>query len=125
MREIVCPKHERTRILHILSDSIPQAVRFTAVPVQGDGGPAGCIEVERSMLLIAGRKEEHQLQSENALRKGMFDTAYAVFVTPDEDTRIVFQSRHFTKRWLIWALAIALAAGVAAGLIPVIVRGAG
>lgn len=107
----------RTRVLHILSDSLPQSVRFTAEPLKGAGEPTGLVEVERSRLFAGRRTEQHPLQARNTLQKGMFDVVYSVFVTPDEDTKIAFQSRHFRSRWLIWVLVLVLAAGIAAGSI--------
>ena len=107
----------RTRILHILSDSVPQSVRFTAEPVAGAGEPTGLVEVERSRLFAGRRTEQHPLQPQNTFQKGMFDVVYSVFVTPDEDTEIVFQSRHVRSRWLIWVLVLVLIAGIAAGSI--------
>jgi hypothetical protein len=93
--------------------------------VQGGGSPSGVVEVERSVFFFARRKEEHRLQSENSLKKGMFDTSYAVFVTPDQDTKIDFKTRHVTSRKLFWVLGIVLAVGLVAGLLPVILKGSG
>ena len=109
-REVICPRGPRTRILHILSDSIPQSVRFTAEPVEAGQSIDGVVEVER------GGAESASLEPRNAFRKGFLDSRYAVFVTPDQDTRIVFQSRHFTSKLLFVALGIVLLLGVIAGL---------
>jgi len=125
MKNILTPGQERTRILHILSDSVPQTVRFEAEAVRGGGNPSGVVEVERSVFFFTHRKEEHPLQAENNLKKGMFDTSYAVFVTPDQDTKINFKTRHVTSRKLFWVLGIVLAAGLIAGLLPVILKGSG
>jgi hypothetical protein len=131
-REVICPKDARTRILHILSDSIPQSVRFTAEPVGAEPvgaepvgaepALAGLIEIERGGSVIGRKAEQAPLVARNEFRKSLFDSRYAVFVTPGQDTRIVFQSRHFTSRLLFIALGIVLVLGVIAGLGGLVIR---
>jgi hypothetical protein len=125
MREIICPAGKRTRILHILSDSIPQTVRFTAEATDGHSPPRGTIEAERSALLFGRKTHATPLVAENRFRKGMFDTRYAVYVTPEQDTKVTLHSRHFSSRWLYLALGIVLALGIIAGLGGVLVRSVG
>ena len=128
MRNVICAQGDRTRILHILSDSVPQTVRFTAHAVAPDGvaegfvegalegALEGIVEVERSTFLRRRKAERLPLEPQNSLRKGMFDIRFAVFVTPAQNTRIVLESRHFSSRWLYLALGLVLAAGLVAGL---------
>ncbi len=126
MRKLICAKGDRTRILHILSDSVPQTVRFTAHPVAPDGAAEGAlegvVEVERSTFLRRRKAQRLPLEPQNSLRKGMFDIRFAVFVTPAQNTRIVLESRHFSSRWLYLTLGLVLAAGLVAGLGGVILR---
>jgi hypothetical protein len=121
-RTIDCPAGTRTRILHILSDSIPQSVRFAAEPVDGASAPGGTVEVERAGLFTGRRTERAPLAADNRFRKGMFDARYAVYVTPVRDTRIVFRSRHLTAGMLAVALGIVAVLGVVGGLAGYVLR---
>lgn len=121
-RDITCPKGKRTRILHILSDSIPQRVRFDAEPPGSADEVDGLVEIERSGLLTGKKTERSPLQRQNRVYKRMFDARYAVFVEPEQDTRITLQSRHLTSRMLLIALGVVLMLGVAAGVSPFVLR---
>ena len=127
MTEILIKAKERRRILRLVSDSIPQQVRFEASGV-GDGpaaaGPvAGMVEVAGSRWLFPKPATTQPLQRENVVSKGLFDTLFSIYVTPDQDTRIVMRSRHFTSRMLTWALLAVLALGVAGALVAMLSRG--
>lgn len=120
-REIVCPEGERTRVLHLFSDSVPQTVRFAAEARSGDGLD-GVVEIERSGVIGRTRTQSVPLAPQNSFRKGMFDTHYAVYVTPGQETRIVFRSRHFTSRMLFVMLGVVVVLGVVAGLSGFVLR---
>ncbi len=124
-REVICPRGARTRVLHIVSDSIPQSVRFTAEPVEADRTLEGTVDVERGGSVFGRKSERASLAARNEFRKGFFDSRYAVFITPAQDTRVVFQSRHVTSRMLFVALAVVVVLGAVAGLGGFIVRSLG
>lgn len=117
MRTVVAKKGERTCILRIISDSIPQRARFGARPLDGDGPVGGTVEVERWTFLRGTRTPEtYALQPENRVQKGFWDTSFKIFVTPDRDAEIQFRTRHFSAGWLFLVLALVLLLGVAGGL---------
>jgi hypothetical protein len=115
MREIIAKAGERTRILHLFSDSIPQTVRFTAEPVAG-GEASGAVEVTGSTWLFPKPPVRHPLTREQSFPKGFWDTNYSIHVTPDVDTRITFQSRHFTSKTLMIVLAVVVILAVASAV---------
>lgn len=108
---------ERVRVLHMVSDSIPATPRFRANTV--DGNPAtGKIEVIRG--LFGGNAETHNLAAENTVTKGFWDANYSVYVTPDKDTKITFETRHVRSSILVWVLIAVLAIGLVSGLAAVL-----
>lgn len=123
MRTVKVGKGERTRVLHLFSDSMPQTVRFTAEPVSGDGPVSGQVEVAGSHWLFPKPVVTHDLAAENALPKGMWDTRYSIYVTPDQDTKVTFQTRHFTAGLLAVVVGVAIAAAVGSVLMMTALRG--
>jgi len=120
MMEIHAPKGERTRVLYIWSSSMPGAIRFSA-ETQSGNPPGGLVET--SIRRILPRKTtEYPLKAKNRLTKGVFDSSYQIFVTPDEDTTITVQSWHFQARHLIWAVGILIGLAVISTLVPFLLR---
>lgn len=124
MRTIHCPAAERTQIVHILSDSLPQWVRFTAEAPGGvaEGAVDGAVEIERSALFGRRRTARAPLAAESRRGKAMVHTRFAVYVTPVHATRVAPHSRHLSSLRLWLALGLVLAAGIAAGLGGVLLR---
>ncbi|MEM7743005.1 MAG: hypothetical protein AAF409_04770 [Pseudomonadota bacterium] len=104
---------QRSRILWIFSSSIPGDVTFTATPTDGSA-LSGTVEVHHNSWM-GGRQEQHPLTERMVLRKGFWDSDYRVFVTPDQDTEIKFDTRHAHAKTLFVILAIVLALGVISG----------
>ncbi len=104
MREIIAKKGERTRVLHMLFDSIPQEVTFTAARLSGSGSAGGQVEVIGSKWMFTKSPRLLALEADQTFYKGFWDSNYAIFVTPDQDTRITFSTRHVTSGALKWAL---------------------
>lgn len=102
------------RVLHMVSDSVPQTIRFTAKCSDG-GAPSGEV-VERRGSFFGPREQRYPLQDQNSFRKGMFDVAYSLTVTADSPVEIEFQSRHFRSKWLLLTLLLVLLLGMAAAL---------
>lgn len=94
---------ERQRIVHMISDSIPQQVRFTAASADG-GAISGRVEVQGSRWLFRKPVATYPLQAHNVVAKGMFDTLFSVAVVPDADVRVTLESRHFSARALVFVL---------------------
>lgn len=124
MAEIRIAAGERRRILHLVSDSIPQTVRFSARPVAGSGSATGRVEVAGSRWLWRKPPVELPLADENAIAKGWLDTLFSIYVTPDQDVQVTMRSRHFTARLLLIVLvAVILLAAAAAFLVPMVLNG--
>ncbi len=104
MKEFTIRKGERARILHLISDHIPQLVRFSAAPLEGKGKVSGKIEVRGSRFIFRKPPVEYDLGPKNVVEKGMWETFYSVYVTPDQDIRLGFDSRHLRFRHLLYAL---------------------
>lgn len=110
---------KRTRLLHLVSDSVPQTIRFAAqrtdAAAQADAAPSGEVIVTRRSFF--GKHEHRQpLSSENTFRKGMFDVIYSIHAMADQPTTIAFKTRHFRSKWLLVVLLLVLLLGVAAAL---------
>ena len=119
MKTIIVPAGKRTRILHMVSDSIPQTVRFTALDAENGGLATGTVEIQRRPWFLPAPPERAPLQPENRFQKGFADVTYAITVTPDRDTRIVFSSRHFERHILFTVLiAVAVLGALSALLVP-------
>ena len=105
MKRLIARSGERTKILHIVSDSLPQTARFTARCLAGDGPPRGVVEVVRRRWFARKPPEIHALAARQSFPKGFADVDYAIYVTPEGDTEIVFESRHFERHVLYRLLA--------------------
>lgn len=104
---------ERVRVLHMVSDSIPATPRFRAETSDGSS-ISGKIEVVRG--LFGSTSELQDLGAENTVIKGFWDANYSVYVTPDRDTTITFETRHVRSSLLVWVLLAVLAIGLVSGL---------
>ena len=120
MKQIVARAGERTKILHIFSDSIPQQVRFVASPLVAGEPVGGTVEVVRRHWFAKAPAETFPLRSEQAFNKRFADIDYAIFVTPESDVRIAFQSRHFERSTLFAILGVVAALGVLGALFALV-----
>lgn len=121
MKQIVARAGQRTKILHIFSDSIPQQVRFAAIPLVAGEPVGGTVEVVRWHWFAKAPRETFPLRAEQAFNKRFADIDYAVFVTPDSDVRIALQSRHFERSTLFAILGVVLVLGALGALFALIV----
>jgi hypothetical protein len=117
MKQIVARAGERTKILHIFSDSIPQKVRFVAKPLVAGEPVGGTVEVVRWHWFARAPIETFPLRTEQAFDKRFADIDYAIFVTPESDVRIAFQSRHFERTTLFVILGVVVILGVLGALL--------
>lgn len=116
MPEILIRAKQRQRILHMVSDSIPQTVQFAASSVAG-GEVSGVVEIQGSLWLFRKPPSHRPLLPENLVRKGFWDAIFSIHVTPDQDIRVTLRSRHFTARMLAWVLlGVVVVAAAASGL---------
>jgi hypothetical protein len=79
---------ERVRVIYRFSNSLQQTFDFTAKPIKTGDTVKGVIDVQGSSLLGAKPVVRQQLKTENTVSKGVWDTLYSVYVTPDVDVRI-------------------------------------
>ena len=108
--EFIIPAGTRTRVLWVFSSSIPGAPRFRAEPLQGSE-LTGSVEVVRKRLLST-ETDQHPLRPQNVFAKGFWDSDYKIFVTPDQDCRVTFETRHFRAEVYFKILAAVLILGV-------------
>lgn len=113
-KTVQIPAGQRTRVLWIYSSSIPGDVRFTAHPIDGDT-LTGTVDLQRNAM-FGSRREQYPLTERMVLGKGFWDGDYRVFVTPDQDTEIRFETRHFHAEIFFVILAIILGLGVVSGV---------
>ena len=62
-------------------------------------------------LVCKGAGRDIPLRSEQAFSKRFADIDYAMFVTPESDVRIAFQSRHFERSALFAILGVVAVLG--------------
>lgn len=104
---------ERKRVLWLFSSSVPGQPQFNATPIEGED-LTGKVEVVRS-----GGTETVPLSSRNMVEKGFWDVNYKIYVTPDQDCEIEFQTRHFRAETLFVILALVV---LLSGIVPVFTR---
>ena len=121
MRQIDLKAGERTKILAILFNSIPQTIQFRAVTKSG-ASPTGTIGVLGSRWIFKRKERTQPLQSLNEVHKGFWDTLFTIYVTANEDCRIEFETRHRATKLLFIAIGFILILGIAAPLIFALLR---
>ena len=80
----------RTQILRTVFDSRPRRIRFKAECE--DGSPAGTVEVQGSRWIFVTPPVTQPLEAENVCTKRFWDSLYAIYVTPETDTTITFDT---------------------------------
>lgn len=91
MKVIEIQRGERCRIIRRLSSSIPRSFSFDVGPLSGLGEVSGTVEVAGSRWLFSKPPVLLDLVSTMTVEKGFWDTLYSVFVTPDQDVRVVLR----------------------------------
>ena len=109
-KEFIIPAGQRSRVLWLYSSSIPGSPRFRAEALDG-GAPSGTVEVARRRW-FAWHRDHHPLHQRNVFEKGFSDGDYRIYVTPDQDCRITFETRHFRAEIFFRILAGVLILGV-------------
>jgi hypothetical protein len=125
MRQYTIAAGERKRILHLYSDSIPTTIKFRAEPLAGNQPVTGQIEVSGSKWLFAKPSTFQPLEANNGVPKGMWDTNFSLYVTPDQDCQITFDSRHLGAKLLFIIIGIVLLLGIAGPLFFALLRALG
>ncbi|MEM0987702.1 MAG: hypothetical protein AAGK00_02390 [Pseudomonadota bacterium] len=108
------PASQRTKILWLYSSSVPGEVRFTATPTDPTASLNGTVELHRKRW-FTWHRDDYPLSARMTLPKGMSDGDYRVYVTPDQDTDIQFQTRHARAEIFFVILACVVGLGLVAG----------
>ena len=111
---------ERQRVLWIYSSSISGQTRFTAEAADG-GVLTGNVDLVRRRW-FAFETQTFPLRHHNRFDKGFTDADYRIYVTPDQDCRITFETRHFRAEILFKLLAGLVCLGLLSGLVPLLFR---
>jgi len=106
MARIEIKAGERKRIIRKFSSSIVATYKFSAEPVDSNDNISGKIEVKGSNWLFPKSAETQDLQQQNSVQKGMWDTFYSVFVTPDVDVKIKMEKSGIGSLWIYITIAI-------------------
>ena len=96
---------KRRRPLAASQARFPGQVRFRAEAVNG-GALTGKVELARRRW-FTWERDEFDLHARNVFDKGVTDSDYRIFVTPDQDARITFETRHFRAEYL-WKIILGL-----------------
>ncbi len=107
---------ERKRIIRKFSSSIVATYKFSAEPVNPSEDISGTVEIKGSNWLFPKPAETQELQQQNSVEKGMWDTFYSVFVTPDVDVNISMPKSGIGYLWIYIAIAVFITI-FAAGLV--------
>jgi len=91
MKTIEIRRGERRRIIRRFSSSISKTFYFDVSPLSGTGDVSGTVEVAGSRWLFSKPPVLLDLSPTMEVEKGFWDTLYSVFVTPDQDVRIVLR----------------------------------
>ena len=119
MKTLEVKAGERMRIVHKLSNSMPSTIRFTAEAV--DGTPAtGMIEIAANKFPGNKVTETRPLEHVNIVEKKMSDSWFSIFVTVEQDTRILFERSQTQSSKLVWALLAVIVIGVIAAVVPLL-----
>lgn len=78
-------------MLRRFSNSIPRTFSFDVEPVDGSGGVSGTVEVAGSRWLFSKPPLVLELRSSMTVEKGFWDTLYSIYITPDQDVRVIFR----------------------------------
>jgi len=113
MKTIDIKAGQRTRIINKISNSIPTTYHFAASNLSGNDDPTGTVEVKGSNWISPKPPVNQRLTDQNTVTKGMWDTLYSVYVTPDQDIQITLKSGKINQPLLFIALATGIAAAAA------------
>lgn len=98
MAEILAPAGERTRIFRRFSSSLVQAIRIDVATVGGSAEVSGLLEVRGSRWLMARSPETRPLRPSMTVRKGYWDTRFAIYVIPDTDVVVTVHRPRLGRR---------------------------
>jgi hypothetical protein len=89
MKEVEVRRGDRCRIIHRFSSSLSQTFSFEVEPLVGSGPVSGTVEVRGSRWLFRKDPLLLELTSPMTVQKGFWDTLFSVFITPDQDVKVI------------------------------------
>ncbi len=113
-KRFVLKAGERVCVLWVFSSSIPGTVRFNAGAPDGQE-VTGTVELARRRW-FSWIRTSHPLHARNVFDKGYTDTDYRIYVTPDRDCEITFETRHLRAEYYFRFLAAFLILGLIAAI---------
>ena len=112
-KPITVRKGERTKILSRFSNSLDMTYRFRAEPVSPADTLSGTVEVKGSNWIFSKPPVSQPLARENEVSKGMWDTFYSVYVEPDCEVAISWDTSSLGKSTkLIVAISLVVTAAL-------------
>jgi len=103
-------------IIKRFSNSLQTTYSFSAKPVNPGDAVSGVIEVRGSNWIFPKPPVTLELQHDNSVEKGMWDTFYSVYVVPKTDVKISFKASQYRHGW-IYLIIILIILAVASSLI--------
>ena len=119
MKTIEIKAGERKRIIHKFSNSLPANYKFDVAPKVIGGSVSGIIEISGSNWIFPKEATRQDLGETNMVDKGVMDTFYGVYVTPDEDVHVTLAGSYSSRIWIYIAIAIAV---VLIAVVPIILN---
>ena len=108
MKTIEVKAGMRQRIIYRFSNSLKTTYHFTANPLSPEQNLSGTIEVSGSRWIFPKQPLTQNLQPQNTVNKGMWDTFYSVYVMPDCDVNITLTGSNFPT----WGIYLAIGAAI-------------
>ncbi|VAW22061.1 hypothetical protein MNBD_ALPHA12-877 [hydrothermal vent metagenome] len=118
MKTIKIRSGERKRIIRQFSNSLQQTFSFSATAVEPNEEVSGIVEIQGSKWLFPKAPTTMDLKRDNMVEKGMWETFYSVYVTPDSDVEITLKPAHINRLWIymvIVLIVLALASALILG----------
>lgn len=119
MKTIEIKAGERTRIIHKFSNSMPANYRFDVAPKMVGGSVSGIVEISGSNWVFPKPARTQELSVSNMVDKGVMDTFYGVYVTPNEDVNVTLAGSHSSRIWIYIVIAIVV---VLIATVPIIMN---
>lgn len=113
-KEFLIKAGETKQVLNLFSSSVPGQIRFRAETVDGSE-PRGKVTA-RVQKWFSWSDRESDLAPTNILDKAFSESNYKVMVTPETDTKIIFETRHFRAEIFFVILAAIMILGLISGL---------
>jgi hypothetical protein len=89
--------HQRTRIIHRVSNSVPAQFQLTFTP----NSATGKLEIEKSAVMIDKKSETHALETTMTLKVGYWDAFYSAYVTPETDVTLEISNPGGVPVWVM------------------------